>query len=189
MAQKLELKDLACYLPYGIMCQYEGIINGKELAAEQKQFATDGHPFDFAAKPKKGLKIAPIKEIRLYKNYWKAYIGNYPRHAKSFVNGIGFKPLVIPLSQLTKEEWVEVFKAGCAEFNDKFSVDIDNENWVTLDLCYDISTFDFRWKEFKISHHMPPFNQLAAFQKLYSLHADLDDLIGKKIGLNKLDFK
>ncbi len=100
--------------------------------------------------------------------------------------GIGtFKPLLIPLSELTDQQWVEVFKAGCAAFDDgHITADVSKE-WVMVGRGYDIASFDFRWLEFKINSHMPSFNQLSAFNKLYELHADLENLIENGLALNK----
>lgn len=104
------------------------------------------------------------------------------------------KPLVIPLSQLTDIKWIEVFKAGINEFKDiesdyyvqrhKRFVVIEYVQWSTrIKVTYDIKN-----QQFNISGH-PNFNQLAAFTKLYSLHADLHGLVEKGIGLNKLDYE
>lgn len=112
---KLELEHIVPYLPYKLMCEYEGIINGKELSKQNKQYEADGLPFYFSIEPVKGPKIAPIKELRIFKNYWKVYIGNYRIGLKSFVNGHEFKPLLIPLSEFNDSEAdTEIFNTGKA---------------------------------------------------------------------------
>lgn len=154
MENKLELRHLAGYLPYGLKM----VRPDRKTVLELHGIAGD---------------LLIFKEDN--ETYGSILSGNY-------------KPLVIPLSQLTKEDWQQVFVAGCPQFADEFSVEV-TENWVILDQCYDISTFDFRYRNFEISHSMPPFDALAAFEKLYSLHADLHGLIEKKLGLNKLDYE
>lgn len=111
----LELSQIAPYLPYQLKCQYTGIINGKVLSLEHKQFEKDGHPFDFTD-AEYALKTGTLKEIKIYKDYWKCYIGNSGRALKSFINGHDFKPLLIPLTPiqnfvvLTTEECLLVSK-------------------------------------------------------------------------------
>ena len=34
---KLELKHFTTYVPYGLMVQYEGIINGSEISKKEKE--------------------------------------------------------------------------------------------------------------------------------------------------------
>ena len=45
MEKKLTLEHLASYLPYGLKCQYKGIINGKEMARQRKEFEKENTPF------------------------------------------------------------------------------------------------------------------------------------------------
>jgi hypothetical protein len=104
---ELELKHLAPYLPYGLKCQYEGIINGKEIAKHKKEFEKENTPFTNweyyePILEVKGLKIAPLKTIRTYKKYWVATCGIYNNGQKNFYNGLGIKPILRPLSDLNK---------------------------------------------------------------------------------------
>lgn len=99
---KLELKHLLAYLPYNLKVQYTGIVNGAELKAQQKDFEKDGTPFDWK-EPEYGLKIGEVKEVKVFKKYWKAYAGTNGRALKAFYNGLDFKPILRPLSDLHKK--------------------------------------------------------------------------------------
>lgn len=100
---KLELKHLAPYLPYGLKCQYEGIINGAELSAQDKAYKENGEPFDWSVTPVNGLKLGTIKSVHLTKDgRWRVYIGQ--KAGKAFYNGFDFKPLLRPLSSMNEAE-------------------------------------------------------------------------------------
>lgn len=94
-----------------------------------------------------------------------------------------FKPLVIPLDQLTEAQWIEVFKAGTS--NQLGEIDINtnvigiNGDGFYLRYWVDMMNFEGLWT----------FNQLAAFAKLHELHADLHGLIEKGLAINKLDYE
>ncbi len=123
---KIELKHLAPYLPYGLKVQYEGIINGKEISQYDKDFrknnpSNDDWLFDYKPITEiKGLKIAEIKELKLYKGYWKIYAGVYRGGLKSFYNGIGFKPLLRPLSGLYKTDGFSLSKMITHGYHNSF---------------------------------------------------------------------
>lgn len=100
----IPLNQIAPYLPYRLKCQYEGIINGKELAEQERQFKKNGLPFDFTVNEERGLKTGILKEVLIFKNYWRAYIGNHGRALKLFTNGYSFKPLLKPLTDFNNSE-------------------------------------------------------------------------------------
>lgn len=107
MKDQIQLHEIAGYLPYGVRCQYEGILNGAELAEWEKEYR-HRHPWDGKDYPDRpaeviGTKTASLKEVKIYKSYFKIGIGTYPGHLKSFLNGAGFKPILRPLSDLTDE--------------------------------------------------------------------------------------
>lgn len=109
---KLELKHLAVYLPYGLKCQYEGILNGREMSRQRKEYARENDPFPnweyFEPVAEiKGLKIAPLTTIRVFKKYWMATCGVSNHGQKVFYSGTGLTPILRPLSDLTKEELIE----------------------------------------------------------------------------------
>jgi hypothetical protein len=100
------LEHLAPYLPYGLKCQYEGILNGSEISKHRREFEKEGEPFiDWQhfepIEEIKGLKVAPLKTIRVYKKYWVATCGIYNGGQKGFYNGFGLKPILRPLSDYT----------------------------------------------------------------------------------------
>jgi hypothetical protein len=107
MKEQLELKEIVGYLPYGLKCQYEGIINGREISKHRKEFEQDGNTFcnwEYfePIEEIKGLKVAPLKTIRKYKNYWVATCGIYNNGQKGFYNGFGMEPILFPISSLTE---------------------------------------------------------------------------------------
>lgn len=106
--ENLTIKELAAYLPYELKCQYEGIVNGSEISKQRREFQKENTPFtnwDFfePINEIKGLKIAPLKSIISHKKSWVATCGVYNTGQKKFYKGIGLKPILHPLSSLTKE--------------------------------------------------------------------------------------
>ena len=96
--EKLKLEHVTPYLPYGLKCQYIGIVN-----SENYNKLVSGKDVDYFALKNSvyGDKIAEIKELKIFKKYWKVYIGIYRTGLKGFVNGYDFKPILRPLSDLT----------------------------------------------------------------------------------------
>lgn len=95
--EKLELKHVLLYLPYNLKCQYFGIVD----VVEYHKF--NGDPF--AKLPEEsnggfGFKIRELNEIKIYKKYWKAYIGTHHAYSKCFINGYDFKLCLLPLSEI-----------------------------------------------------------------------------------------
>lgn len=82
-----------------VKCQYEGIINGKELKAQKKAYSIDKEPFSWDVQPINGLKIGNLKSIHFKANGWSCYIG-IKGGGKAFYNGHNFKLLLLPLSEL-----------------------------------------------------------------------------------------
>ncbi len=95
METKLELKEVLPYLPHKVKVQYLGIVN---VSKYHNASFEDNEDNGF------GLKVAEIKEIKIYNNYWKAYVGKYHGHLKSCINGYDMKLILHPLSDLTKEQ-------------------------------------------------------------------------------------
>lgn len=98
-----------------------------------------------------------------------------------------FKPLLIPLSLLTIENWVDVFNAGndmkdlgklvvCEKYG-RTHIQIDND-----------TKFSFNPNNNSF-YTLYPFHQLVAFNKLFELQADLFGLIEKGLAINKLTIK
>lgn len=204
MIEKLELKHLCGYLPYGLKCQYFGIVDVLKY-----------HGCFFNDKPEEisdngmGLKIGELKEIKIYKKYWKAYVGTYHAHLKSFVNGYDFKPLLLPLSALIEPmedgsvpivELAKIAGLKSSEYTTeeqdgtlvvfgkeiiypgsnnaaKFFFEMETDN------CYmdkgieflDPYRYDFS----------PLNNQIQLFEYLYSIHADINGLIESGLAIDK----
>lgn len=106
------------------------------------------------------------------------------------------KPLLIPLSGLTQQQWHNVFNAGLLNANPalpeeflkaKRSVEYHHE---AIELCYDHSgnSISYSFDEFMFTSNGIRFNQIAAYQKLYEHHADIHHLIDAGFALNKLDY-
>jgi len=99
---ELELKHLLSYLPYGLDCQYKGIINGKEISKHKKDFEKENTPYPNWSYYEplegiEGLKVAPLKTIRVYKKYWVVTCGIFNIGQKGFYKGVGIKPILRPL--------------------------------------------------------------------------------------------
>lgn len=204
---KLEIKHLASYLPYGLNCQYEGIINGKELSAQRKEYKLDNEPFENwryfePIEEIKGLKIAPLKNIRTYKKYWVASCGIYNTGQKNFYNGIGLKPILRPLSDLVKEIDVNGEKFtpmerlldietkhnwSCSDYLECESG--QNEWWVKMK--GKIPSYIFGYNSIMGFYLLNQFsekefvrNQIELFEKLYEWHFDVFGLIEKGLAIS-----
>lgn len=86
---------LAMSLPYGLKCQYEGIITRELINIGDERFI---HPTNC----KYGSKIGLLKQVHVFKKYWIARCGIKHKGLKVFYNGIGLYPVLRPLSDLTK---------------------------------------------------------------------------------------
>jgi len=157
--EKLELRNLAGYLEHGLKCQRIPI---SDLWDEKIVELT-------------ALDVAD--KIAIFHKSADYYFDD---EEKEF----NIKPLVIPLSQLTKEEWQQVFDVGLQYFHIA-DLTID-ERAVIAKYKYPKQQIKFLMRETYFTHGCY-FNQLAAFEKLYSLHADLHGLIDAGLGLNKLE--
>lgn len=97
------------------------------------------------------------------------------------------KLLLTPLSELTKEDWVEVFKAGDVDCEIGCITELRiSDNIYRLLTDYGAFRYYGDINEFDTDR---PFNQLLAFNKLYELHADVENLIGQGLALNKNQVK
>lgn len=106
MENSIQFKEIVGFLPFDLKCQYEGIINGEEIAKDKKEFEKENEPYcnwrEYdEIKPIYGLKIGILKQCHNLRKYWKCCIGI--KSTKNFYNGNGFKPIVRPMSDLTKE--------------------------------------------------------------------------------------
>lgn len=97
----MELKDVIHFY-LGCECEYEGVLNGREMAEELK---ANKHDVFYIPKIQehKGLKRGFLKLIEKYQNGRTIYrIGN--KGLKAFYSTEGFKPLLRPLSNMTATE-------------------------------------------------------------------------------------
>jgi len=204
--KKIELNQIIGFLPYKLKCQYEGILNGKELSIEDKRLnGIDCFSAEYTCNilPIIGLKIAELKEIKIYKNYWTAHIGTQRRGLKTFVCGHDFKPILRPLSDLTKP-CLENGKTPIAELMDKSF----NTNWAKTEYIYTESGKNEWWVAFKDQNScfgynsekqgfysinnsckdLYVYNQLQLFEMLFEWHFDIYGLIvnGFAIDINTL---
>lgn len=197
--EKLELKHLCGYLPHGLKCQYEGIINGKELSEEDKRLSkidVFSNEYEYAISPINGLKIAELKEIKIYRHYWTAHIGIYRRGLKTFVNGYNFKPLLLPLSALTEpieDGTVPIVEAAKIAYKwQKWDEKrINKNNGVLEGSPYDF-WFSEEKREFMLCDgggYLHINNQLQLFEYLYSIHADIYGLIPAGLAIDKRTVK
>jgi len=179
MNDKLTIQELGAYLPWGVECQYEGITNGKDISKHQKDFEKENTPypnwqFYEPIEEQKGLKIAPLKTIRVYKKHFVATCGIYTRGQKAFYNGIGLKLVLLPLSHLTKE------------------IEHKGEKFVPshfLRLNYSLGMYQFNEDKIYSSNYGKFINAtdlpFTVVQKLLEFHIDIFNLIPRGLAIDK----
>lgn len=154
---KLELKHLVGYLPYGLKVQYEGILNGKGLKEYDKTEPKDSDPYSDEyilwwknRKEEIGQKIAKIKEIRFYNGYSRIYVGIHHGFLKPmFISDI--KPILRPLSSITIDWFhnnidkdIESFLINCEPEHDHLSIEVVDKVLGTSAFSYDEYRLLFR---------------------------------------------
>lgn len=97
-------------------------------------------------------------------------------------------PLLVPLFDLTDEEWLLIFHAGNSMIDlgplsvthlyERIHIKTKNEDTI---LSYNPGNNSF--------YHLYPFNQLLAFEKLFELQADVFGLIKKDLAFNKKEYE
>ena len=101
---ELELKHLAPYLPYGLMVQYEGIINGSELSDFDKAFneslEKESKLLLDSPDERIGFKIGKIRRIEFWDRWANIWVGN-KRPKRVLLSEI--KPILLPMSSLYTE--------------------------------------------------------------------------------------
>lgn len=156
MSDKLQLHEIAGYLPYGVKCQYEGIINGAELKKWDSEinlvnWSDHADYIKEFPRPEEVLatKTALIKDVKFYLTYFKVGIGTYHGHLKYFINGIGFKPILRPMSDFNGSPADE-------EIFNRFSYYIS----VTHDF-FNMSETAYSVAEILFKHHFDVFNLIG----------------------------
>ncbi len=212
--EKLTLRHLACYLPYGLKVQYEGVLNGKEIGAYTKKWNVENdNDTDFYLKseynppaPITGLKIGYIKKVGVFKSGTEYRIGTRIGGLQTHYGTSRFKPLLRPLSDLTKEiehngvlitPIVELFKLAIFRtWNDEafnqfnqFQVEVKDGRAYLKDkgrmivLSYDEDGFELLQYEPKYEH-FKFINQREMFEKLYEWKFDIYNLIPYGLALD-----
>lgn len=104
--EKLTIAHLAPYLIHKLFVQYTGILNVTELSKWDKKYR---HHDDFdeigEERPSEviGLKVGKVKRVNYYDKQIEVIVG-VRRPAKVFYeHRLNFKPILRPLSDLTKE--------------------------------------------------------------------------------------
>jgi len=103
-----------------------------------------------------------------------------------------FKPLLLPLSELTDGQWIEVFQAGFNAGGSVIKLGKEKISIYKIDIGILIHFFTinegFIYNETMQNFNVNAwsFNQRSAFRKLYELHADLDGLIDKGLAISKV---
>ncbi len=177
---KLELKHFTTYVPYGLMVQYEGIINGSEISKKEKELQQERDiSFPFAIndeniiKPVLGTKTGKLKAISIYNDYWVVRCGKYPNHLKSFCGGHGLKLLLKPISEITYDNYLEMRQ------------EIGEEKWDNSYTKYFNDLID----NFEDAAKLMPCAPQAVFEYLASKHYDVFNLIpnGLAIDINSIN--
>lgn len=99
-----------------------------------------------------------------------------------------FKPLLIPLSELTNEQWLSVFNSGNSmkDLGLIGAVSLHGRTHIKSDELGDETIMSFNPANNSF-YSLYPFNQLVAFEKLFELHIDVFGLIESGLALNKLE--
>lgn len=148
---ELELKHLASYLPYNLMCKYEGIINGGEISKHHRDtFKGEDWSNYKPIEPVIGEKIAPLKQIHVYKKFWDAKCGVFNSGLKRFYNGRDLFPILRPISEFGDSddlrkvhEFIGIGK-WCEVYDHYFDVwfnDLANIDKLVLQAPYEIFTY------------------------------------------------
>jgi hypothetical protein len=171
---QLTIEHLNPYLPYGLKVQYEGIINGAELAEHKKQkpLSMDTHAinkwFDEMPAEKIGLKIAKVKAVKFFNQYHKIHVGKNYIHSKTcYLHNI--RPILRPLSDLTKE------------------INHDKQCFVPLDTL----DMDFLQFEYFHSNGCISLNRITYLDavRLFSWHFDVFGLIENNLAVSINDLE
>jgi hypothetical protein len=187
----LTLEHLSAYLPYGLKCSYLGITNGSEISRDRKQFVEENEPYpNFAyyepIQEVIGVKIAPLKTIRVYKKYWIAMCGVYSQGQKNFINGMGISPILYPLSSLTETIWFEGKEINPSEFikdwyNEKYATEIDDLEYYALENEFALFGAVHETLHSQAEIIAMPYQ---AYQLLFKIKIDIFGLIEKGLALD-----
>jgi len=176
--EKLELKDIAGYLPYGLKVNMYGNYNGSENVLLDTYMLQED-------KTNVGLPVVALFDYRLWEKEGDDTLGN--------ILSYQFKPILCPMFDLYKPcledekiPIVELFKLLCTpeepfeSFKTRTMIDyleIDNNSMFYL------QEGAFRYVvEEKIEGFIPC--QIELFEKLYEWHFDIKRLIEKGLAID-----
>jgi len=94
----------------------------------------------------------------------------------------GLKPILTKLSDFTEADWMEVFKAGFGIVELELRVDHKCE---TITGRGNGISCVFYYVDLEFNCVFGTFNQHKAFQKIYELKGDVNNLIGKGLAIDK----
>jgi len=171
--ETLKLEHLAPYLPYGLQIQLEGKI--KELIGLESPYKTNDNFFI----------RGQVREIGgTYRQTHSMCLTEKTAHL--------CKPLLLPLSELTDEQWIEVFEVGFQALNrePKLLSDVFIEKPINRVSIYTKDTgnmvVSFNYVNNQFITDTLAFNQISALKHLRKLHADLDSLLDKGLAISKV---
>lgn len=107
------------------------------------------------------------------------------------------KPLLIPLSQITKSQWFSILMQGLHQTSPPIlpnmpqmmpDVIIHSDLGAELNYMGTHYSFSYDFKNNQFESHGIRFNHVAVLEELYKNHADVNHLIDAGLALNKLDF-
>lgn len=189
---KLELKHcVAHYLPYNILVQYEGIINGSEISSYEKEYQKNHeddncqfffeHDYD-PPKIKIGLKTGYIKIAEYWNNGVIYRVGRKKYGLKAFYNAEEFKLILRPLSDLTNDLLELFYKTKSATkiiVSDYIEKGSDR---ITLTVTY--TQMGETFTDIIISRGNVDYTDFWIVQNLLSLHFDVFGLIEKELAID-----
>lgn len=208
---KLELKHISPYLPYGLRVQYNGIVNGKEISEYTKEYDKN-HSDDMLGvvyesdfdppKPIRDNKIGYIRVIELWNNFNNFRIGNKKHGLQTHYDTSNFKPILRPLSDLTKEieyngeKFVTILKLceiahSLPFFTPKqWCVEITDLDFISVKSDKNYYSFSFDLEDCELSvfngGDMESINdRYELYEKLFEWHFDVFGLIPKGLAIDK----
>ena len=167
---------LAFSLPYGLKCQYEGIIT-----FERELITIEDLKLNRSTNYKYNNKIGLLKQVHVFKKYWIARCGIKHKGLKVFYNGKGLYPVLHSLYSLNKpiehkgETFVPIYRLldeitkewrACGLDYPNDSAELHSQIITSIDSC-----------------------EFWLIQKLVEWHFDIADLIskGEAIDVNTLE--
>jgi hypothetical protein len=190
-----KIEYLSASLPHGLKCQYLGIIS-YDFEYIDNPFGTDRIDTNYVY----GIKIGNLKEIHVFKKYWRARCGIKSKGLKSFINGNGLTPIIRPPSDLTKpitqanynegKEFVPIVELAKVAFGSNFIKQVrvfgedeycvefigrgdnggDNPEYMYNPVVFSFSKYHFSFSVSESDTHCAKFNQLQLFQLLWKWH-------------------